>query len=213
MQCLIVEPHADDAVYSCYPVLLSANQGEISLDTLTVSADGDRKPENIRKRFLVGQTFDFLLTDYYNWMELAADAATDYIDSFRHYREHYPQYATMLQKMREFAFADYDKIYCPFGLVHPMHSVVRQAVDEVADLSKVVYYVEQPYLQLETGKLWQSQMLPDARSLSRYKVDLSSVRSAIEEIYGAGHAGVVNEYPYKYNYLVKDYYKFARNTA
>ena len=153
------------------------------------------------------------MTDYYNWMELAAEAATDYVTSFRFYREHYPQYATMLQKMREFDFAGYDKIYCPFGLVHPMHAVVRQAVDEVVDLTKAIYYVEQPYLQLETGKLWQAQMLPDARRLSRYKVNLRSVRSAIEEIYGAAHAGVVNEYPYKYNYLVKDYNKFAGRTA
>ncbi|MFA6074243.1 MAG: hypothetical protein WCV63_01980 [Negativicutes bacterium] len=207
MKCLIVEPHADDAIYSCYPVLLNANKKKIVLDTLTVSADGDRKPENIRRRFLVGQTFDFLLTDYYNYLELPAEAARDHAEAFKYYRTNYEHYVTLQQKMSAFCFASYDKIYCPFGLVHPMHVVVRQAVDEVVDPTKVIYYLEQPYLQLETGKRWQSQMLKAARHLSRYAVNTKSIRSDIVEIYGAGHAGVVDEYPYKYNYLVKGYHK------
>jgi len=207
MKCLIVEPHADDAIYSCYPILLEANKQTISLDTLTVSADGDRKPENIRKRFLVNKTYDFMLTDYYNWMELAAEDAKDYIEAFKYYRSNYEHYSQLLQKLRDFNFGSYDRIYCPFGIVHPMHTVVRQAVDEVADLKKIIYYIEQPYLQLDTGKCWQAQMLPDARQLSRYKVDCKTVREDIVEVYGAGHAGVVDEYPYCYNYLVKNYHK------
>ena len=138
-------------------------------------------------------------------MELAAEDAKDYVAAFKYYRDNYEQYSLLRQKMQEFAFASYDIIYCPFGLVHPMHAVVRQAVDEAADLAKVVYYVEQPYLQLDTGKRWQAQMLPDARHLSRYPVDGKTVRSDIVEVYGVGHAGVVDDYPYRYNYLVKNY--------
>ena len=180
---LIIEPHGDDSLISCYRILRSDAQVKV----LTLS---ERSSERLSEHFKFVES-EFLDLQDYNYDNRPAD----HVQVNRWHKEGkntYQEYVNLLHEKdgfeeivvsplidvvkEELLKNVYDIILVPLGVVHPYHIAVREACERIQESlrhaglgyisDKFVYYSEGPYNGKKYGKLLEEDAISQLNLLS-----------------------------------------------
>lgn len=168
MKVLIIEPHADDALLSCYTTLFNPDY-EVSIMTLTdetaknsskLKDDGIIK-ELYQLRGLDHSDFKNRITnpryvkDLYKLEGKVIEHLKYKIRKSDNIR--YDIIGTMLEDHRS-DINSYDLVLVPLGIVHPDHLVVRELVDSMNLGIKIRYYEDKPYNKRVYGQIMAKEL-------------------------------------------------------
>lgn len=168
MNTLIIEPHGDDALFSCFDILDKAPESSISIFTLS----DHRSSEGLKKYFKsVGYaTYVGIDNVYYPNGKVVLkthQVHRDYVNGvpiFDNYRKflysdefEYSKYVKIAEDqikdiVKDILFKNkYDLVITNLGLSHPFHIATSKAVTEVSDIP-VLYMVDKPYISNRYNK-------------------------------------------------------------
>lgn len=164
MKVLIIEPHADDALLSCYDALFSDN--EVHIMTLT-----DETTKNSTKL-----KDDGIIKELYQLKGLDHSDFKDRVTTPKYVKDLYKLNKKLMigrivndiinldsnryELVKSYLNDNYDLInsfdiiYVPVGLIHPDHLITRVLFDDLGiNPNKVVYYEDKPYVKRVYGKM------------------------------------------------------------
>lgn len=164
MKVLIIEPHADDALLSCYDTLFSDN--EVHIMTLTEESEKNSLPlkaDNIVAEVYSIKGLDHTLfktrittpkyvKDLYklNKELMIGRIVNDIINLDSNRYELVKSYLNDNYDL----INSFDTVYVPVGLIHPDHLLTRVLFDDLGiNPDKVVYYEDKPYVKRVYGKM------------------------------------------------------------
>ena len=168
MKVLIIEPHADDALLSCYTTLFNTDY-EVSIMTLT---DETNKDSTKLKD-------DGIIKELYQLKGLDHSDFKSRLTSPKYVKELYKRDGKVIEhlklKLKELDASRYDKVkdmldsninninsfdlvLVPLGIVHPDHLVVRELVDSMNLETKIRYYEDKPYNKRIYGQIMAREL-------------------------------------------------------
>lgn len=165
MKILIIEPHADDALLSCYDVLFS-DDNEVHIMTLTEESEKSSLP--LKANNVVAEVYSIkgldhtlfktrittpkYVKDLYklNKELMIGKIINDIINLDCNRYELIKGYLNENYDL----INSFDAIYVPVGLIHPDHLIARVLFDDLGiNSDKVIYYEDKPYVKRVYGKM------------------------------------------------------------
>lgn len=172
---LIIEPHADDALFSLYSIMSNSDCKSIDILTCCTHKNGrssSRLPEYIQSIDKV-TSLDYSENNFlwsiknFNHNDINRISKDPEMDTYQVTRNYIKEVAPYYQSLQELSNliteylkgCDYEMIYVPAGIVHPFHIITTHAfiMSNYKLNYPVVYYAERPY----THKKFTYRILDD----------------------------------------------------
>lgn len=228
MKILLLEPHGDDALLSCFSLLKTNND----IDLLTFS---ERGSEGLISKFESITNHEFV--NFPNIWYKDGKVILNTHDVHRRFLNKEPissQYDTQLQdiykdewisdfmmiesKIAEYiSHKEYDLVVCPSGITHPYHVLIRQVWSKIKGNIPTLYYADKYYIQNRYSK----EMYEDLKShlncdkeinpgYVRLEVENKELVDILYEVYPSEgklmrfYSDIILWYPCKYMYNSND---------
>lgn len=191
---LIVEPHGDDSLISCFNIL---NSVKLQKDVLTLSersseALSDYLP-NVNARFLSREDYNYsnrpaTYKEINQWHKQGLNT----FDEYKQLLLDRPEFVSVIQDVydtldllsSEILRQDYSMVLIPRGIVHPYHLAVRLACVRTTQMivgPKMIYYSEGPYNGKKYGQLLEKDSLESSPELHSLIVPIYNDNIPIKE--------------------------------
>lgn len=218
----IVEPHGDDALISCFPILQKDEPiNVITLGNSRPSTGLEKHFKNVSTTYLDLYQISYFLVkptyrDYVAWLKSPLTKPSSAWDwQYHHVRNQAAELWTeshdiLVEAYNDLNFPSHSTVYLPLGLLHPYHILVSAVADRFRYYRpdvRFIYYSEAPY---------NSHKWARAIEAERPKGKLSQAVTATEEEYKFKEAVFRDVYPtevkmyfaYSYDQVIKNEYRF-----
>lgn len=155
MKILIIEPHPDDAILSCYTFIKTfVEDPDDSVFITNVSPNGMRDSSGFCKAIGANYTDVGTVEDInFKANRLNPRSVSAHPKPYEYQVEFYiEKFGDHIDPVSALVSAAIDRVcpdvlFVPVGLLHPMHVITRQACDRVASSRRVetLFYAECPY--------------------------------------------------------------------
>lgn len=141
MRNLIIQPHSDDALLSCFSVIKDC-------DILTIEDNGARRKEDaLIKNFFPKVNLKFFP------LSLVDTTYKEFWDNHKIYSKHnvvnFLNSIYDIEKIRTILISgplhNYSNIYIPLGIGHPFHYLITYCFEEIKGDYNLIYYREWPH--------------------------------------------------------------------